>query len=156
MVKKIIGIIIIIIGVILPTYLSIVKVISETQFGLILIGFIIVGSLIYKLDEIVEFEIKGLRLKTLQKEIFAKAEEVKRISDDLEKDKGELREATRVFIESFYLTLQTRNIYPIPVQIAKQIENNLNTLANFAVEDEKKRKKWINEIGSLLTQNLPK
>lgn len=147
-----VGILLVILAVILPTYLSVVKAISEVLFGLIFIAFLIAGFLLYKINEIVEFETKFVKLKTLQEEIYAKAEEVKKLSEELNQDKKELREATRVFIESFYLTLQTRNIFPIPQQIAQEIEKNLNILASFAVGNENDRKSWIQRIQGLLNK----
>lgn len=153
---KIAGVILIIIGVIMPAYLAVAGKITETLFGLIFFGFLAAGFLIYKLDEIVEFEVKGLKLKTLQKEIFAKAEEVKKLSEELNQDKKELKEVIKVFVESFYLTLETRNMFPPPKKIADKILKNLDILANFSVEDGTKRKKWIESIEQMLVDNLPK
>lgn len=108
------------------------------------------------LKEISWFKTKWFELRRIREEVFAKTEEVKKLSEELNQDKKELREATRVFIESFYLTLQTRNIFPIPQQVAQEIEKNLNILAGFAVENENDRKQWIQRIQNLINQNLPK
>jgi len=99
--------------------------------------------MIYKIDEIIEFETKWIKLKTLQKEIYAKVEEVQKLAQELDRDKDELRAATRVFIETFYLTLQTRNVFPIPEHVRKILENNLNILSNFAVENPVQREEWM-------------
>ena len=108
------------------------------------------------IKEIGWLKTKWFELRRIREEVFAKAEEVKKLSEELNQDKQELREATRVFIESFYLTLQTRNIFPIPEKVAKEIEKNINLLAAFAVEDEIKRKVWVEKIQKLLNENLPK
>lgn len=108
------------------------------------------------LKEISWLKTKWFELRRIREEVFAKTKEVKRLSEELNQDKKELREATRVFIESFYLILQTRNIFPIPQQIAQEIEKNLNILAGFAVENENNRKEWIQRIQNLINQNLPK
>lgn len=108
------------------------------------------------IKEIGWLKTKWFELRRIREEIFAKAEQVKELSERLNRDKQELREATKIFIESFYLTLQTRNIFPIPTQVAKEIEKNLNILAAFAVENESQRKQWVERLQKLLNQNLPK
>jgi predicted transcriptional regulator len=89
-------------------------------------------------------------MKTLQKEIYTKAEEVQRLSDKLNKDKQELRKAMKAFVESFYLSLQTRNRFPIPKEVADVIEKNLDILVEFSFENEKDLKNWAEEIKKLL------
>lgn len=148
--KQYLGVIIIIGGLILLTYLAIQKEISETLYGLSIVVFIAAGFLIYKIDDIIEFETKWLKLKTLQKEVYARVEEVQKLARELDKDKKELREATKIFIESFYLTLQTRNVFPIPDHVVKILEKNLNALSGFAVENPTEREGWIHNIGQIL------
>src|SRR3990167_2283874 len=87
------GIILVILGVILPTYLSLNKLISEGLFGLMFIAFLAGGFLVYKIEDIVEFESSLIKLRTIQKEIFAKADEVKQLSKELNQDKQELKKA---------------------------------------------------------------
>gem|GEM_PF-4146758 len=147
---NIIGLFVIFVGLLISLFLFIFKNISEFRFASIVVLSSAVGFLIYKIDEIVEFKTSWIELKTIRKEVYAKAEEVKELSEELNKDKEELREATRVFVESFYLTLQTRNIFPIPDKIAHEIEKNLNILASFSVNDEKKRNQWVSNIHNLL------
>ena len=153
---KIIGIVIVFAGVILPTIYAIRGTISESLFFLIFLAFILAGFLIYKIDEIVEFEIKGIKLKALQKEIFAKAEEVQKLSQELEQDKNNLKGAVKVFIETFYLSQSTRGRFPVPEGINKTIENNLNILSRFAIENDQERQKWIDSTTAFLNSNLKK
>jgi len=153
---KIGGLIVIIGGFLVSTCLVFKGTINEATYIAALLGAVIVGFLVYKIDEIVEFKTKWIELKTLQKEVYVKAEEVKEIAREVENTKTALEESSRVFIESFYLSLQTRNIFPIPEEVAKKIEQNLNILANFAIKDPEKRKRWMDEINQLLKRNLPK
>lgn len=131
---------------------------SNFQWPIVFLAFSIFFCIFFRkeisefLKEISWLKTKWFELRRIREEVFAKAEEVKKLSDELNKDKSELREATRIFIESFYLTLQTRNIFPIPEPIAKEIGRNLNILANFAVEDAVKRSEWIKNIEKLLAQ----
>jgi hypothetical protein len=153
---KIFGLVIIVGGFLISTYFIFNRIINESSYILVVLGSIIVGFLIYKIEDIVEFKTKWIELKILQREVYAKVEEVKRISEEVEATKNALKESSRVFIESFYLSLQTRNIFPIPEGVAKKIEQNLNILANFAIEDPQKRQRGVSEINQLLHQNLPK
>lgn len=104
------------------------------------------------LREIAWLKTKWVELKRIKEEIFAKAEEVKSLSEELEKDKNELREATKIFIESFYLSLATRNRFPPPNNVSQKILTNLDSLAVFAISDNEKREKWIKEMQNLLNQ----
>jgi len=147
---KIFGLVIIVGGFLISTYFIFNRIINESSYILVVLGSIIVGFLIYKIEDIVEFKTKWIELKILQREVYAKVEEVKRISEEVEATKNALKESSRVFIESFYLSLQTRNIFPIPEGVAKKIEQNLNILANFAIEDPQKRQRGVSEINQLL------
>jgi hypothetical protein len=144
------GIGLIILGVILPFYLATKGIISETLFGIGFVAFLAAGFLLYKMDDIIEFETKWVKMKTLQKEIYAKAEEVQKLSEELNKNKQDLRKATRAFVESFYLSLQTRNSFPMPRQVAEVIEKNLDILVESSFEDEEDLKVWSEEIKRLL------
>ncbi len=97
---------------------------------------------------------KWFELRRIREEIFAKAEEVSKISKELNQNKKELRQATKVFIETFYLNLETRNIFPIPEKISKKIIENLNILANFAITNEDERREWTKEVQDLLSREL--
>lgn len=149
-IKQFSGLGLIILGVVLPFYLAIETIISETLFLLALLGFLCAGFLIYKIDDIIEFETKWVKMKTLQKEIYAKAEEVQRLSEELNKNRQDLRRATRAFVESFYLSLQTRNRFPIPKRIAEVIEKKLDILVGFSFEGEEDLKQWAGKIKELL------
>lgn len=100
------------------------------------------------IDDIGWFKTKWFEFKRIREDIFAKAEEVKRLSEELEKDRSNLRKSVRIFIETLYLTLGTRNRFPIPQPAANKINKNLNLLANLAVgnkkEDRELRKSIIN------------
>lgn len=96
---------------------------------------------------------KWFEIQRIQKEIFAKAEEVRELSEDLSQDKKELRESTKIFIESIQLILATRNVFPIPDRVSKEIEKNLNNLAYFAVENENERKEWVRKINKIINPN---
>lgn len=151
------GIILVILGIIFPTYLSINKLISEGLFALMFVPFLAGGFLIYKIEDIVEFESNLIKLKTIQKEIFAKAVEVKRLSKELTKDKQELRKATRIFIETLYLTLESRHRFPIPEKISNEITKNLNILANLAIRNQSEKGEWkrrMNKVEELLKQEV--
>lgn len=108
------------------------------------------------IKEIGWLKIKWFELRRIREDIFAKAEEVKKLSEELNKDKQELREATKVFIETFYLSLETRNRFPIPEKISQKIIENLNILANFAIENESEGEEWMEKIQELLSQELKK
>jgi len=124
-----------------------------TIFILIIIFLIIFRKEIADfIKEISWLKTKWFELKRIREEIFVKVEEVKKLSEELDKDKKELKKATKIFIESFYLTLQTRNIFPIPEKVAKEIEKNLNELSNFAIEDIDDRTTWIKEMQDLLNK----
>lgn len=151
------GIILVILGVIFPTYLSINKLISEGLFALMFIAFLAGGFLIYKIEDIVEFESSLIKLKTIQKEIFAKAEEVKRLSKELDQDRKQLRKAIRVFIETLYLALSTRHKFPIPEKVSKQITENLNFLANLSIKERSEKTEWktrFKQVQDLLQQEV--
>ncbi len=149
-IKKILGVSLIIIGVILPFYLVVKEIISGEIFIFSFLAFLVAGFLLYKIDDIIEFETSWVKMKTLRKEIYAKAEEVQRLSDELNKNKQDLRKAIRAFVESFYLSLQIRHKFPIPRKVADVIEKNLDILIEFSFEDEKDLKKWAGEIKKLL------
>lgn len=104
------------------------------------------------LREISWLKTKWFEIRRIREEIFAKAEEVKSLSEELEKDKKELREATKIFIESFYLSLATRNRFLPPDNVLQKILANLDLLAVFAIKDQGKRDKWIKEMQDLLNQ----
>lgn len=110
------------------------------------------------IEEIGHLKTKWFEIERIRKEIFAKVEEVQKLSQEMEKNKNDLKKATQVFIETFYLSLSTRNKFPIPKDINKIIENNLNILSQLAIEDDYKRQEWIgktmNETTTLL--NLKK
>ena len=144
------GLILIIGGFLVSTFLIIIQTIEIATYSAIVLGGIIVGFLVYRIDDIVEFKTKWIELKTLQKEIYAKAEEVKKIAQNVKDTKEVLKKSCNVLMETFYLSLQTRNIFPIPETVVKKIEQNLDILASFAIENVEKRKRWINEINQLL------
>lgn len=151
------GIILVILGVILPTYLALNRLISEAFFGLIFIAFLAGGFLIYKIEDIVEFESSLLKLKTIQKEIFAKADEVKQLSKELSQDKQRLKEAIITFNETLYLTLSTRHKFPIPQKVGEKISKNLNYLANLAIKGKKEEatfKKRMKGVLNLLEKEV--
>ena len=120
--KQFLGICLIIVGIILPFYLATKEIISEILFIFSIVGFSLVGFLVYKIDDIIEFETRWVKMKTLQREIYAKVEEVQKISEKLDRNREDLRKATKAFVESFYLSLSTRNRFPIPKQVAEIIE----------------------------------
>lgn len=154
---KVAGVLLVIFAVILPTYFATIKLISETLFGLIFVAFLIGGFLLYKLDEIVEFETTFVKLRTLKKEIYAKVEEVRQLSKELHEDKEELRKSIRVSIETLYLTLSSRHRFPIPEKISNEITKNLNVLANLAIKNQTEEGEWkkrMDEINKLLEEEV--
>lgn len=139
---NVLGLFIILIAVIVPGYLVISKIIDEVLFLLLFAAILATGFLIYKIEEICEFETKIVKLKTLKNEIFAKAEEVVRLSRLINEDKRDLRKSIRVFIETLYLSLATRNRFPIPEKVADEINKNLNLLTNLAIKNKGEDKEW--------------
>lgn len=105
------------------------------------------------LREISWLKTKWFELGRIREEIFAKAEEVKKLSKELNIDKREFRQSTRIFIETLYLTLSSRHRFPIPEKISNEITKNLNTLANLGIRNQKEEKKWkkrLEEVNKLL------
>lgn len=153
---KVLGLLLILMAVIIPAFLAITKAINESLFVLIFLAILVIGFLIYKIDEIGEFETKFLKLKILKKEIFAKAEEVTRLSRAVSEDKRDLRKSIRIFIETLFLTLATRNKFPIPGKVEEEIRKNLNLLASFAIKNKGEDKEWdtrMKTINVLLESN---
>lgn len=151
------GIMLVILGVIFPTYLSINKLISEGLFALMFVAFLAGGFLIYKIEDIVEFESSLIKLKTIQKEIFAKADEVKKLSKELNQDKRELKKTIITFTETLYLSLSTRHRFPIPQKVSDKITKNLNFLASLAVKGKKDEiafKNRMKEVQNLLEKEV--
>lgn len=93
---------------------------------------------------------KWFEMRRIRDEIFAKAKEVKELSEELNQDKKELQKATKTFIESFYLALATRNQFPPPSHITNIILGNLDTLAELAIPNKDDREKWVKKIQELL------
>lgn len=147
---KTIGLTIIIGGFLISTYLIIAQIINESVYIVILLGCIIVGFLIYKIEDIVEFKTRWIKLRTLQKEVYAKAEEVEKVAKELKNIEKDLRKSTKAFIENFYLTICTKGKFPPPGKVVKKLEQNLSVLADFAIEDPEERKRWKNEMDQLL------
>ena len=106
--------------------------------------------------EIGHLKTKWFEIERIRKEIFAKVEEVQKLSQELEQDKNNLKGAVKVFIETFYLSQSTRGRFPIPENINKIIENNLNVLSQFAIENSQERQKWIDNTTAILNLNLKK
>ena len=108
------------------------------------------------IKEIGHLKTKWFEIERIRKEIFAKVEEVQKLSQELEQDKNNLKGAVKVFIETFYLSQSTRGRFPIPENINKIIENNLNVLSQFAIENSQERQKWIDNTTAILNLNLKK
>ncbi len=97
------------------------------------------------------FKTKWFELHRIRGEIFAKAEEIEKLSHEVNKDKSELRKSIRIFIQTQYLALETRNKFPIPEKIAEAITRNLNLLANLAIKNKKEKKEWITKMAKFQT-----
>lgn len=103
------------------------------------------------------FKTKWFELGRIREEVFAKADEVKQLSNKLNRDKKELRKSIRIFIESLYLTLSTRDKFPIPDKISQQISQNLNLLANLAIKNAGEKKEWkerMDKVSELLEKEV--
>jgi len=109
------------------------------------------------LREISWLKTKWFELRRIREEIFAKAEEVKKLSNELNKDKQELRKSIRVFTETLYLALSTRHKFPIPEKISSEITKNLNILANQAIKNQSEKREWkrrFKKVQDLLQQEV--
>ena len=109
------------------------------------------------LQEISWLKTKWFELRRIREENFAKAEEVKRLSKELNKDKQELRKSIRIFTETLYLALSARHKFPIPKKISNDITKNLNILANQAIKTQSEKGEWkrrMNKIQELLKQEI--
>lgn len=105
------------------------------------------------IKEIGWLKTKWFELKRIREEVFAKAEELKKLSNELNKDKQELKKAILTFTETLYLALSTRHKFPIPQKISTEITNNLNSLAGLAIKGKKEEiafKKRMKEVQNLL------
>ena len=105
------------------------------------------------INEIGWLKTKWFELKRIRKEVYAKAKEVKELAKKVEQDEKNLKKATKVFLETLYLSLETRNIFPIPQLIKRRLERNINLLAQFSEENDEERRKWHAEIRRLLDQS---
>ena|SRR3989344_1484764 len=128
----------------------------------LLLGFVIFLLIFRKevsefLREISWLKTKWFELRRIREEIFAKAEEVKKLSNELNKDKQELRKSIRVFTETLYLALSTRHKFPIPEKISSEITKNLNILANQAIKNQSEKREWkrrFKKVQDLLQQEV--
>jgi len=102
------------------------------------------------IGEIGHLKTKWFEVERIRKEIYAKTEEVKQLITEVEKEKANLKTATKILIETLYLTTETRGQFPIPEHIRTILQNNLNILSNFAIEDPQHRQEWINQTTALL------
>jgi len=89
------------------------------------------------IKEIGWLKIKWFELKRIRKEIFARADEVRQLSKELNQDKRELKRVIITFTETLYLTLSTRHKFPIPQKVSGKITKNLNYLAGLAIKGKK-------------------
>lgn len=109
------------------------------------------------LKEISWIRTRWFELKRIREEIFAKAEEIKKLSKELNKDKQELRKSIRVFIETLHLALSSRHKFPMPEKIINEINKNLNVLTNLAIKNQSEKSEWkirMDEIQDLLKQEV--
>ncbi|MEK7516988.1 MAG: hypothetical protein AAB583_00410 [Patescibacteria group bacterium] len=102
------------------------------------------------LKEISWLKTKWFELRRIREEIFAKAEEVNKLSEDLNSDKEELRKATKWFVETFYLTLATRNRFPPPSGVIEEVERKLSSLAEFAIPNKNDRIAWFKNLQAVV------
>ncbi|MCK4325494.1 hypothetical protein KAW55_01920 [bacterium] len=175
--KEFFGILVMLIIVVGCVCLYIKKVIPlGGLIGISLIG-IVLGIVIANINVIKIIKYKGFEMATIRDEIVKKAEEIKkekeiidRLAQQVEKSKQtvvktrkeveatkiKLRESTKKFIEAYYYSISTRNIFPIPQPVAVEIEKNLNYLAEFAYPNSNERAQWIAKINKLIKDNLPK
>lgn len=175
--KEFFGILIMVNIVVVCIYVYVGKVIPIGGLLSISIIGIILGFVIANIDVIKFIRYRGFEITTIRDEIIKKAEEVKRekeiidklaqeveegkqtvvnIKDGVEKTNMKLRESTRKFIEAYYYSISTRNIFPIPQPVTIEIDKNLNYLAEFAYPDPVERTQWITKINKLIKENLPK
>lgn len=64
--------------------------------------------------------------------------------------------SSQAFLRSFYLSLKTRNVFPIPQAVAQQIERDLNTIAVLAYPSAQERERKMQEINELLQRARPR
>lgn len=109
------------------------------------------------IKEIGWLKTKWFELKRIRGEIFAKANEVQKLSKALRQDKKDLRRVIIVFTETLYLALETRHRFPIPKKISSEITKNLNLLANLALKsrgEKSKFKRRMSEVQTLLKKEV--
>ncbi len=129
--------------------------IEKSIWPIVFLLFAVFFSILFR-KEISEFikeigwlKTKWFELKRIREEIFARADEVRQLSKELNQDKQELKKAIITFTETLYLTLSTRHKFPIPQKVSDKITKNLNYLANLAIKGKreeavfKKRMKGI-------------
>lgn len=125
--------------------------------GFVVFIFIFKKDISSFLKETSSLKTKWFELKRIREEIFAKADEVKKLSKELNQDKKDLRKAIIVFTETLYLALETRHRFPIPAKISSEITKNLNLLSKLAIKsrNEKDRfKKRMDEVQELLKKEV--
>jgi len=104
------------------------------------------------IQEVGRLKTKWFEVERIRKELFAKTEELEAIVKEVKMDKSNLKEATKILVETIYLTIETKGYFPIPVHIRDTIQRNLNALSTFSVEQEHDRQKWIDDVNQLLSR----
>lgn len=108
------------------------------------------GPITVFIGEIGHLKTKWFEVERIRKELFAKIEDVKQLVAEVEKDKANLKATTKILIETLYLSTETRGQFPIPEHIRSVLQQNLNMLSVFAIEDPQQRQEWVEKTTSLL------
>lgn len=105
------------------------------------------------LREISWLKTKWFELRRIREEIFAKAEEVKILSEKLDVETGEIKrlesdikELIRGYIETYAYDLSTRNILPPPQKVLEKANRELNSLLRKLIPDNDERKQFVDRL----------
>jgi len=88
----------------------------------------------------------------LAKQAEAAVQAARSVEQNVAQMRDNVRQTWRSLLESFYYSVSTRNLFPIPQPVAQEIDRHLNILATFAYPDQNERNREVARIQELVRQ----